>query len=538
MRGSNARQVLVEVEGLRLSAPFGPGFDLGGSALGFDSVSLWRGAAATYRGSGALAGALEFRTHHLRRPGTRLEGSVLRGSHDTLAGSASAMVATRDVSTRVGLGGRFSEGDFTFTDGQGVRAERVNNDHTRGRAFGATELRAGNTSLRAIVFHDQGERGTPGLSEFQERFDRARLDDQPTAAIVALQSGDMARLGAWSLDGSVRGGVQHRQAEYDNPTPFLDGAPIHETTRSTTASAGADAAAWGPTSVARIATDVRYEDWRAVVDAARTSAGIGASWEQQLDARWLAVAALRGDADSEGRAAVLPAIGGRWRDDAWSAQANVGRTFRSPNLDELYLDLESIRGNPQLVSERAWVADLGARWRGEQFGAAVTTFGRVVEDEIMFLPVTAYLVEAQNVDGTYAAGAEAEATLDRRPFRGRLAYTYTRARLRETDVRVPLQPEHAVDARVEVEPLRAIRVWTGARVRGPITLDVFGNTRDEAHAFWDAGLSIGEGPARFSLFARNLLDDDGAVDALQQPMPGRTLWASVRVVWGDHEEAR
>ena len=71
IRGSNTRQVLVEIEGLRLNAPFGPGFDLGtSSGLGLDAVTVWRGAAATYRGSGALAGALEFRTLHGRKPGS------------------------------------------------------------------------------------------------------------------------------------------------------------------------------------------------------------------------------------------------------------------------------------------------------------------------------------------------------------------------------------------------------------------------------------------------------------------------------------
>lgn len=533
VRGSNSRQVLVEYEGLRLNPPFGPGFDLGGVGLGFDSVSIWRGAAATYRGSGALAGVLEFRTAHSRKPGASIEGSALRGSHDTLAGGVQAAVAGRNVSTRVGVGGRSSDGDFYFTDAQGTRSRRVNNDHERGAAFGSTEVRDGKGWLRATVFTDRGERGTPGLSEFQEQFGEARLRDQQTAAIVGV-GGTGGAAGDWSLDSSLRAGVQMRGYQYDNPEPFLGDVPIHEETRATTVSAMGDGTAWGPRSVARVAADVRHDDWRSTTDAERLTGGLGASWEQAIAKRWVAVGALRGEVDSDGRSAALPAVGAQVElADAWTVQANVGRTFRAPNLDELYLELESVRGNPELTSERAWVGDLGVRWAGEHHAATATAFGRLVDSEILFLPVTAYLVEAQNIEGTWASGVETELTLDARPFRAQFAYTLTVARFQETNTPVPLQPTHAADARVGVTVLRAIEMWTGAHLRGPTTLDVFGNTRDGAHAFWDVGLVVGKRPVRMALTVRNVLDDDGAVDATQQPMPGRTLWASIRMHWQD-----
>lgn len=531
VRGSNARQVSVEYEGLRLTPPFGPGFDLGGLALGVDAVSVWRGAAATYRGSGALAGALELHTVHPRRPGSLLKASVLRGSHDTWAGELGATVATRDVSTRVGVGGRRSDGDFVFTDAQGAESRRVNNDHQRGAAFGATELRLDRTWLRAAVLHDQGERGTPGLSEFQQQFEQARLDDAQTALVLGVGGRDIVRSTSWSVDGAMRAGAQRRRYEYTNTAPFLGGEPIREDTRSNTVTTVGDVTAWGPTSVARTAVDLRYDDWRSDVDTARVSTGLGASWEQAVGDVVL-VGAGRVEADSDGRAAVLPAVGAQWAPtEDWIARANVGRTFRAPNLDELYLELESVRGNPDLVSEIAWLADIGATFEGELWGAGLTAFGRIVDEEILFLPVNAYLVEAQNISGTYAAGAEAEATVSARPFRGRVGYTYTFARFRETNTRVPLQPEHAADAEISVEPVDWLRVWTGGTLRGSITLDPFGNAKDGAHAFWNAGCSFGDDPATLSFVARNLLDDNRAVDAVQQPMPGRTLWASLELRW-------
>lgn len=532
IRGSNSRQVLVEFEGLRLNPPFGPGFDLGGAAIGVDSVAVWRGAAATYRGSGALAGALELRSRHARRPGIWVDGSVLRGSQDTLAGVVSAEVATRDVSSRVGVAGRMSDGDFTFTDKQGTTTQRVNNDHLRGAAFGSTELRDGSTWFRATVFTDQSERGTPGLSEFQQQFDGARLKDQQTVAIVGTGDRDLAEVGDWSLDASLHGGVQLRGYEYANPRPFLTAEPIAQRTRSKTFATSGHLTGWGPSSIARLAADVHYDDWRAETEASRTSSGLGLGWEQTLSDHWTLVGGLRGELDSDGRAAALPAVGALFApNDAWRFTANAGRTFRAPNLDELYLDVESIRGNPDLQSEHAWVADLGARLRHDWLEIAATGFGRVVDSEILFLPVSAYLIEAQNIDGTWAAGAEAELAVDRKPLRASLGYTWTHARFVETNAPVPLQPEHQADARVAVFPLRGLEVWSGANLRGRATLDVFGNTADNAHVFWDAGLRLGTTPLTVALTVKNVLNDDRAVDSSQQPLPGRTYWASVRAAW-------
>lgn len=535
VRGSNTRQVLVEYEGLRLNPPFGPGFDLGGGfGLGVDAVTVWRGAAATYRGSGALAGALELHTRHLRRRGSRLDATILRGSHDTLAGQVSAAVATPEVSTRLGIGGRMSEGDFAFIDEQGVSSIRINNDHRRGAAFGATELRLGDGWVRTAVLHDEGERGTPGVSEFQTQFREARLSDAQTAVVLVLAGNNLVNAGSWSTDGALRAAVQRRSLEYSNPEPFLGSAPIFEQTRSDTVTTVAEITAWGPTSVGRAAADVHFDNWRSTVDADRVTSGLGASWEQALGEQWTAVAAMRGEVDSDGRTAALPAFGANFQPhDDWTLRSNIARSFRAPNLDELYLELESVRGNPDLVSEAAWAGDIGASFDRDRFDAEVTAFGRIVDDEILFLPVSAYLVEAQNIGGTYAVGAEVEASLDLRRFRARAAYTFTRARFRETDVGVPLQPEHAVHTRVALIPFRWLDIWTGGNLRGPVTLDVFGNTTDEAHLFWDAGCSFGTDAARLHLTARNLLDDERAVDSTQQPIPGRTLWASIDLRWED-----
>lgn len=531
IRGSNARQVLVETDGVRLNAPFGAGFDLS-TASGFDHAAIWRGAAATYRGSGALAGALELGVRHLPSAGARANATVTAGSHDTVDASAHVTVATDTTSARLGLAARRSDGDFNFTDAQGTRARRVNNDHERVGVFGSVQTRAGDAWGRATVFSSVGERGTPGLSEFQQQFAAARMQDAHTTAIVAAGLHDIVATERWSLDGSVRAANQARWFTYDNARPFLGSTPIHETTDSGTAVAIADLELWSDRSVGRVALDVRHETWRGSSSAARSSAGLGASWEQTIAERWLLVAAARGDLDGDARVALSPALGASFAaSPRLDVRANLGRTFRTPNLDELYLNLESLRGDPNLNSERAWVADLGAAWRSDAASLDVTAFGRLVDHEILFLPVTAYLVQAQNVDGTWAAGVEAHAAARWRALRAELAYTWTHARFVEGGAPVPLTPAHDASAKIAAHT-SWLRTWTGASLRGAITLDNFGTTRDGAHLFWDAGVDLlALEPVQLSFAARNILDDDTMVDAAQQPVPGRTLWVRMSATY-------
>src|SRR5690606_9883078 len=57
---------------------------------------------------------------------------------------------------------------------------------------------------------------------------------------------------------------------------------------------------------------------------------------------------------------VLPFGGVIWRATPWmKSAANVARTFRAPDFDELYLNTESVQGDPDLDPERALAWDAG-----------------------------------------------------------------------------------------------------------------------------------------------------------------------------------
>ena len=540
IRGSSTRQVHVEWEGLELSPPFGPGFDFGGSTLlGFDEVIVWRGPAATFRGSGAVAGALEFRTRHLQKPGTRFVGSALGGSFGTLAGSADLAVASEDVSTRVAVAGRRSDGAFPFEDDQGDVALRVNNAHARRALFGSSEVRRGRTTIRGTAIVDGGQRGTPGQSEFQNRFTRATLEDDRQVGLLRVERRNAVRLADSPVDGFAVGGVQRKNLVYTNPEPFLGGEPITEDADSLAIAAKTGATGWFERSVIRAEVDGRSESWRDTrVDVMRASAGVGASYEHTIvDGRWLLFGSGRAELVEGVAPQALPAVGSRWTlSDALSLSVNAGRTFRAPDLDELYLRTETLSGNSELEPERAWVGDATISWRAEHVGARVTGFTQQVDEAILFLPVSAYRIEATNIAGTAAYGAEVSGRVEVGKATADAGYTATHATFRGTGDPVPLQPAHrgflrlAGDASLpDDHPWRVapdVSVWTRADARSRIHLDTFGNQSARGYVFWDVGVTFGGPSWDFTLHGRNLLDDAGAVDALQQPLPGRSFWAS------------
>lgn len=537
IRGSSSRQVHVEWEGLRLNPPFGPGYDFAASSLGFDELVVWRGPAATYRGSGAVAGAMEFRTKHLRTPGRRFVGSALGGSFGSVGGSADLSIASETVSTRLAVGGRASDGAFPFVDAQGTESLRVNNDHRRHAVMGSSEYRAGDTTVRATALVDRGERGTPGQSEFQEQFAQARLADARQLALLRTERRNIARLGSAAVDAFASAGAQRRELAYRNPAPFLRADPVATDSTSTTVAGRIGSEVWMPNSVLRLEADGRADRWiDAAVDTRVQTGGIGASWEQSFADRDVVLfASGRAEANDNGSGALLPAVGARFQitDAVWVA-GNGGRTYRAPDLDELYLDTEIVRGNPDLRPERAWVADVSMGATTEALDVRLTGFVQHVDAAIRFLPVSAYLVEARNISVSRSLGAEATAAARHGIVHAVVSYTLQRATFTDGGAPVPLQPTHRGFGRLALDAslpdghawrvADAVEVFTSADVRGPVYLDAFGNQRTRGFLFWDAGVSFSGDAWETSFHLRNVLDDNGALDSLQQPLPGRSVW--------------
>jgi vitamin B12 transporter len=577
VRGGNSRQIVVSLNGMRISAPAGLGFDVGSLSLaGIDGVDVHRGGAATVHGAGALTGALDLKTRLPDEPGWRAEATSVGGSWGTYGAEVGGVFAEPDYAVGVDAGWRRSAGDFAFVDPGGATQQRLNNDHRQYNALANGRVRLGEHVIEPLALYERGEGGAPGTSEFQRQFEHARLGTERAIGQLGWQRQGLLSGGWGVLDARALIGVQRRTLDYDNPQAFPGDAHISDTSTLDGVEADAEASMWFDFgNLLHVSVEGRREAFEAAhqasydastdsaaIDATRNTVAAGLSNELLLfeDAVSL-VGALRVEhlADSGGPSAgerswtpLMPAAGLMWRAHRLvELKANVARTFRAPDFDELYLNMVGLRGDAALEPERAVTVDAGTRLGPEDGPASLeaVVFRNDIEESIAFIARSAYLFEAANLGSGTAQGAEA--TLSLRPHaRLDLAanYTFTHARLdaMAEGVQTPGQPLHHSGARAEAElgglgPLDAIsslRVFAEATWRSRMWLDTFGHL--SADPFWtaDAGLAVEPVDAvELTFSARNLTDNRRGADHLHRPLPGRAFYVALSMGVGNARTA-
>jgi len=549
IRGGNPRQNAVSIEGARLNVPFGIGFDLGGLLFpGIESVEIYRGAAGVAQGSGALTGALDLRVSDVRQEGWAVNAGTMAGSFQTLGAESNARLSTGSTHLSVGVQARQSEGDYNFVDAQGQAHQRVNNDHRGLGALVSIRQDVSKTSfVQLTAIHSQAERGSAGPAEFQSSFSEARVDESLTLVTAKSTQRNVAAFDSAELDVSEQVDAQIRRIAYDNPTAFQGGGGL-QTTGDYVGVSGALHAniysgKWWGNLDAKVRHDAyqgeEFGELQSSLAQARTSGSIGSGLEWRPVEFLALVSGLRAEVVHGGRdrLGLLPSAGiVIIPDDAIRVRANFARTRRLPDFDELYLNLESLRGNPNLRSERALVWDAGVVVSPGRFNLGLTYFQSHMEDAIYFLPVTSAITEATNLEEFLIQGVELE--LKVKPWEPLELFTnatFTHAPLSETGAQIPHQPVWSgrTGGRFELSSLlpkgQRLSVEVSGLGRTETNLENFGNVRSPGFITIESGVRYSP-TAWMALFARgsNLLNVQGRVDSVQQPLPGRAVFVSAR----------
>jgi iron complex outermembrane receptor protein len=230
-----------------------------------------------------------------------------------------------------------------------------------------------------------------------------------------------------------------------------------------------------------------------------------------------------------------------------SLRASAGRTYRVPSFTELYLQQGVIAPNPNLVPEVGVGGDAAVVAEGRLGSASVGAFATLYENLIVYQAVSFRRLAPVNDARSRVRGLEAElATAPLRRLAGlstTLAYTFTdsatlRGREDVLGLDLPRKPRHrlygrlgvggpAADAHGEVQWIS--EQWLGFGHALPI---------DEALTL-GAGASVRLWKAaglRLHVEVRNLLDDRTLGDTYGNPLPGRTVLATIRA--GNQTERR
>ena len=209
---------------------------------------------------------------------------------------------------------------------------------------------------------------------------------------------------------------------------------------------------------------------------------------------------------------------------------NGSRSFRPPTFEELYFEQGSVRGNPDLNSESGWNLDADIRVGSEQYWIRMGVYSMWIDNLILFLPTSAFVLEATDSKSATSQGVEGEAGLSLTRHLGvQLGYSLTDARFADTGEFLPFRSPHmgsgAITWRREGTRAALSMVW-----RSSFPMDRFGQLHEEGRIQLDGEIRHRFSP-HFTLFleGHNLLDKRDAVDDLLQPLPGRTIFVTTTI---------
>ncbi|VVT12598.1 TonB-dependent receptor plug domain-containing protein [Erythrobacter sp. EC-HK427] len=462
LRGAEAEQVLVILDGVRVADPASPsgGFDFGNLlSTNLAKVEVLRGSNSTIWGSDALGGVIVAST----RADTGLAGAIEYGSDDSLTAAASGGVGDQDIGF---LGASAS---YARTDGFSAAASGTEPDgfaqwalEGHGRYYASYEL-----EFFARIRHAEGELDIDGfpapaftLADSGETQDTAQTFG---SAGAVYDSGPLFLSAAYSFADTSRDNLDDTGAE----TFTSDGRSDRVSLRGE----------WRPIGplIVNFGAENEWTSYQTLFDSGNNTRIFGAYAQAGIEWRGISghIGARVDDHADFGSAVSFGADLSYEVAPDWRLRASVGEGFKAPSLFQLFSDF----GNTALQPERATSFDLGLaygeRASGNVFGA-VTLFRRDTEDQIAFVgcfgssdpicdnrPFGTY----DNITSARAQGVEAE--FRARPVSGVVlgaAYAFTDAENRDTGNQLARRPRHALTLSADVSPVDALTVGADMRI--------------------------------------------------------------------------
>ncbi len=448
IRGANAQQVLVLLDGVRLNTSDRGEVDLSSIAVrSLEKIEVIRGSGSARYGSDAVGGVIKL-TSRRAEPDDSVDISGTSGSLETWGGDASIAKATHQWNANVNFNRLQSENQFQFTP---IEAENLVTDHRAkarlerlpkfGRYHRLNADFAQNSGLARFEWSRNATSSISGTANFFEReggqpgdISGAALPgatDESIGCNHATEDKQRALLSlAWNERQWGNGAFQaqgfHR---YNRRSLYDEGGfcflPIElgdQRTQSIDTSSGVEFSYAGrPTKLGpvylsgRSATTVRYDTVRAD--------------DSEAKHRWVGSFFLQEEVRAlKGRLRFFPALGfetaktseGLGRSASFSTlikqevedesvflprigmilgianglrlKSNYQRAYRRPNFTELFHpDYGFVRGNPTLQPEDSWNFDVGLEFARESLGplrqvrTEVVYFDRSIEDSIEWI---------------------------------------------------------------------------------------------------------------------------------------------------------
>ncbi len=413
LRGSNANEVLVLVDGVPLNSPLTGEADLSQIPIAsIERIIVIPGAQSARYGSRALAGVVLIET---RQPtGPAFEAQTSAGAWGDADGSLSVGAgSSASVSGRVTAERRTSVGDFPFNQlavRGGGTAVRLNDEVGTTSFNGAMRVPAGPLSIALRATEVDGARGLPSSIVAQDTTGHAATSR--TAGGVTVRE-DVGRL-SWSADFAV----DHEHETDVDSTPTFGGPPYdnHISATSLDSRAAATLALPGALHDVALTTGAEVRTLEVIASALSDSAP-GNEYEDGIWAALRAargISALRATLDATVRAdwaslvsgvTVSPHVDLALADGPVVALVGGGQSFSPPTLaDEFFQEGVLVKPNPDLQPElvrdeiegRLAVHDVGSET--VHASAEVAVYQADVSGMILWFPSFQFVWSPENQD--------------------------------------------------------------------------------------------------------------------------------------------
>ncbi|MHB8837119.1 MAG: TonB-dependent receptor plug domain-containing protein [Candidatus Methylomirabilia bacterium] len=521
LRGSNSRQVLVLVDGQRVSREPGAAFNVNDLAVPVDRIArieVMPAPASVIYGPDAVGGVVNIVT----RPAgvtPALAISYGRGAEAEQRLAGGVQYGFKKLGLRL-------EGELHTGDGLRDNGDYDQKSFVLGLAVSPAPW---GLDLRWTSF--KRESGVPGPAAHPSKEARQKDAADGLRADVVYQPG-----GNWGFKAGVFSRSQ--SLRFADPVPPVVDPLVPSLAlalRRENSSSGIDARLDFDTKGGELYTV--GAEW--VDDRIKSDSDEGRSTErwsvftqdQWRNGAWSAVLALRRDQHSVYGGRTNPSLSVGWGSGGWKLWTAWARTSRTPSFDELYLDEQFLKGNPDLKTETSESFDGGIELGGPGGRVRLSGFRRSVDNLIGWADGDGDLVcRPGNVAHATTSGWEAE-VLYRPSASIAIPVGYQRLSSQDGETRASLPGAVRSIWRVAVQGVGSSLTWSleyAATDRGEFQRR--GGSWNyavvnAALAWRDKIFSV---PVQLSLRAENL--QDRAYETVEDyPMRGRSWFAEVKV---------
>lgn len=357
MRGSTFEQVLILVDGIKVSDPQTGhhNMDIPLTLADIERIEVLHGQGSSIYGPNAFGGVINIIT---KKPEDRKgEVSFVQGENSLSAGNLSFSFPWRDSAHTFSLERKESSGYQYNTDFDILTSYYRSTIETSFAPFdffiGHTDKEFGADSFYSNLYPDQWEETETTLASLSSRLGNDKVIFEPK--LYWRRHWDKFILDRTDPDTFI-----------NHHTTYVYGSELDLHINSS----------WGKLVLGGEIGEETIESTN-LGDHSRTRQALFAGFQPEIGNNFWLDMGMRGDYYKGWGWEGSPSVGLGYRvRPALKLRTSAGRSFRVPTYTELYYQSPANIGNPDLKPEESWSYDVGFDWTGNGFSWATTIFRR------------------------------------------------------------------------------------------------------------------------------------------------------------------